>query len=143
VCYVVNELASTIVACGYQSATGTLLPGEAHPTVPAGKAGERNYPAEVLVSADGRFVYVSNRGHDSVAVFGTDRDGATLQPLGSTPSGGHYPRHMALDPSGRLLVAANQLSGTVVAFAVDPQRGTLTPTGATLATPTPLCALLT
>jgi 6-phosphogluconolactonase len=143
ICYVVNELASTVVVCGYHPATGALTPGATYPTAPTGDPGERNYPAEVLVSADGRFVYVSNRGHDSVAVFATDRDGAALRPLGSTPSGGHYPRHIALDPSGRLLVAANQGSGTVAAFAVDARHGTLAPLGRPLTTPTPVCALLT
>ncbi len=126
--YVVNELDSTLVVCGYDRRAGTLTPGTPQPTLPPGTGSTgRNYPAGVLVSPDGRFVYVSNRGHDSIAAFAVERGGAALRPLSATPSGGSYPRHITLDPSGTLLFAANQKSGTVAAFRVDRGTGRLSP----------------
>ncbi|KAA2261208.1 lactonase family protein [Solihabitans fulvus] len=140
--YVVNELDSTIVVCAYDPATGVLRPGKPQATVPAGApASPRNYPAEVLVAGDGRFVYVSNRGHDSVAVFAVEAGGGTLRLLGATPVGGSFPRHISVDPTGRILFAANQKSNTVTSFLVDRQSGALTPSGTPLSTPIPVCVL--
>ncbi|SDG85940.1 6-phosphogluconolactonase [Lentzea fradiae] len=134
--YVANELDSTIVACAY--ADGTLTPGQVLKTVPEG-AGE-NFPAEVLVSADGRFVYLSNRGHDSVARFAVEGE---LSLVGFTPVGGEYPRHITFDPSGKFLFAANQNSSVVTSFAVDAASGELTPSGTPLKTEIPVCVLPT
>ncbi|MGX1882797.1 lactonase family protein [Streptomyces sp. NPDC055287] len=140
--YVVNELDSTLVVCDYDGRSGVLTPGTPHPTLPPGPGLiERNYPAGVVVSPDGRFVYVSNRGHNSIAVFAAECGGAALRLLSATPSGGAYPRHIALDPSGGLLFAANQKSGTVAAFSVDRGTGRLAPAGAVLAAPVPVCVL--
>ena len=135
--YIANELDSTIVSCAY--ADGKLTPGQVLPTAPSG--GARNYPAEVLVSADGRFVYLSNRGHDSVAHFAVDGAGLTL--VGTTPVGGKYPRHITFDPSGSLLFAANQNSNNVTSFKVDRSTGKLTPSGTPLQTAIPVCVLPT
>jgi 6-phosphogluconolactonase len=135
VAYVANELDSTIVSCAY--ADGKLTPGQVLKTAPSG--GVRNYPAEVLVSGDGRFVYLSNRGHDSVAQFAVS--GAELSLVGTTPVGGKYPRHITLDPSGRFLFAANQNSSNVTSFAVDAATGKLSPSGTALQTPIPVCVL--
>ncbi|WNI14358.1 lactonase family protein [Actinacidiphila sp. ITFR-21] len=140
--YLANELGDSVVVCGYDPATGTVSPGQPQPTVPPGSpAGDRNYPAEVVVSADGAFVYVSNRGHDSVARFAVEEDGAALRLLETVPAGGAYPRHIAFDPTGTLLFAANQNSGTVTVFHVDQDSGALTPTGTAFATPMPVCVL--
>ncbi|HUQ60896.1 lactonase family protein [Lentzea sp.] len=133
--YVANELDSTIVACAY--ADGKLTPGQVLKTAPP--ATERNYPAEVLVSADGRYVYLSNRGHDSVAHFAVD--GAQLTLVGTTPAGGKYPRHITFDPTGSFLFAANQNSSLVTSFAVDRATGELTPSGTPLKTEIPVCVL--
>ena len=137
--YLACELDSTVVVCGFDPASGRLTPGAAQPTAPTGPV--RNYPAEVVVSADGRFVYLSNRGHNSVAVFATDRGGAALRPLGTVPCGGDWPRHLSLDPTGTLLFVANQRSGNVVSVRVNRGTGALTPSGSELATPTPVCVL--
>ncbi|GAA0260983.1 lactonase family protein [Saccharothrix mutabilis subsp. mutabilis] len=135
--YVANELDSTIVVASY--ARGELTPGQQLSTLPAGApTTPRNYPAEVLVSADGRFVYLSNRGHDSVAVFAVGRDGAELRLVEAVPVGGAFPRHLALDPAGRFLLAANQNSGSVTTFAVDRQSGRLRQTS-TFEAPVPVC----
>lgn len=133
--YVANELDSTIVTCSY--ANGTLTPGQVLPTVPAGSP--TNYPAEVLVSADGKHVYLSNRGHDSIAHFAVCGSGLTL--VGHTPVGGRYPRHITFDPTGSFLFAANQNSNNVTSFAVDRATGKLTPSGTPLQTPIPVCVL--
>ncbi|MGW6933686.1 lactonase family protein [Lentzea sp. NPDC054927] len=135
--YVANELNSTIVTCAY--ADGRLTPGQSLPTAPSGSP--TNYPAEVLVSADGKHVYLSNRGHDSVAHFATNATGLSL--VGHTPVGGKYPRHIILDPSGSFLFAANQNSNNVTSFAVDRATGKLTPSGTPLQTAIPVCVLPT
>ncbi|CCH29231.1 hypothetical protein BN6_19110 [Saccharothrix espanaensis DSM 44229] len=138
--YIANELDSTVVVASY--AGGVLTPGQKLGTLPPGApTTPRNYPAEVVVSADGRFAYLSNRGHDSVAVFAVERDGAALRLLEATPVGGEFPRHIALDPTGKLLFAANQNSNTVTTFAVDQATGRLKHTS-TFPAPIPVCVAL-
>jgi 6-phosphogluconolactonase len=140
--YLVNELDSTLVVCAYDARTGALAPGKPQPTLPPGTAlDERNYPAAVIISPDGRFVYVSNRGHDSIAAFAVRRGGAELCLASVTPSGGSYPRHIALDPSGRLLFASNQKSGRVTTFRVDRRTGRPNSVGTVLEFPVPVCVL--
>jgi 6-phosphogluconolactonase len=140
--YLANELGNSVIVCRYDPATGRLTPGAPQPTVPSGPPpSERNYPAEVLVSPDGAHVYVSNRGHNSVARFAVGGAGASLTLLDAVPTGGAYPRHISLDPSGALLFAANQNSGTVTTFHRDPASGALTATGASFKAPTPVCVL--
>ncbi|NKE55503.1 lactonase family protein [Lentzea sp. PSKA42] len=135
--YVANELDSTIVSCAYED--GKLTPGQVLKTAPP--ATVRNYPAEVLASGDGKYVYLSNRGHDSVAHFAVN--GSELALVGHTPVGGKYPRHIILDPSGQFLFAANQNSNLVTSFAVDRATGRLTPSGTPLKTEIPVCVLPT
>ncbi|HZX07284.1 lactonase family protein [Kribbella sp.] len=129
--YVADELDGTVTVCGYDD--GVLSPLSTRPTAPAGP---QNYPGEILTSADGRFVYVTNRGHNSIAIFRTD--GADLELIGTPSCGGDWPRHAALDPSGSLLFVANQKSNNVTTFAVDHAAGSLTQTG-DFSTPTPVC----
>ncbi|MBB4967535.1 lactonase family protein [Saccharothrix violaceirubra] len=136
--YIANELDSTLVVASY--ANGVLTPLAKLPTVPSGTpANPRNYPAEVLVSADGRFVYVSNRGHDSIAVFSVEGD--TVKLLETTPVGGKFPRHLALDASGKLLFASNQNSNTVTTFTVDQGSGRVK-LASTFTAPIPVCVAL-
>jgi 6-phosphogluconolactonase len=96
-------------------------------TLPQGYAG-RNTTAEIAVTPDARFLYVSNRGHDSIARFAIADDGR-LRLLGTTPTGGKRPRFFALDPTGDFLFAANQESDNIVAFCVNKSSGELAPTG--------------
>ncbi|MEU4806454.1 lactonase family protein [Actinosynnema sp. NPDC023587] len=138
--YIANELDSTVVVASY--AGGVLTPVQKLDTLPPGApTTPRNYPAEVVVSADGRFAYLSNRGHDSVAVFAVEQGGAVLRLLEATPVGGEFPRHIALDPTGKLLFAANQNSNTVTTFAVDQSTGGLKHTS-TFPAPIPVCVAL-
>lgn len=136
--YVANELDSTIAVCAYDPVSGRLTPAAALSTVPVGAP--QNYPAEVIVSPDGRYVYLTNRGHNSIAVFAIEAGGAGLRLAGTPSCGGNWPRHCTLDPSGRLLFVSNQLSDTIVTFAVDRWTGGLTQTS-TFPTPVPVCVL--
>ncbi|MGZ0147064.1 lactonase family protein [Kribbella sp. WER1] len=130
--YVADELDSTVTICGYDD--GILTPLATKPMTPG--TGPQNYPGEILTSPDGRFVYVTNRGHNSIAIFRTA--GAGLELIGTPSCGGDWPRHAAFDPTGTLLFVANQKSNNVTTFAVDQAAGTLTQTG-DFGTPTPVC----
>jgi 6-phosphogluconolactonase (cycloisomerase 2 family) len=118
--YVVNELQSTVAVLGWSA--GRLTPVATYSTLTKA-ATVPNYPGEVVVSKDGRYVYVSNRGANSVAVFRTSGDGAALTLRGTPGCGGDWPRHLALDPAGAHLYVANQRSGTVDWFPIDPATG--------------------
>ncbi len=140
--YVAGELGDTLTVCGYDAATGQVTPGAVLPTVPAGGGGgARNYPAETVVSPDGAFLYVSNRGDDSVARFSLAGDGGQPMLLDTVPSGGAYPRHIALSPGGEWLFAANQNSGTVTVFARDADTGALTAAGDPFPVAAAVCVL--
>jgi len=138
--FVINELASTLVSYRYDTATGALRPVVTQSTLPADFAGESS-TAEVRVHPNGRFVYGSNRGHDSIASFAFDSATGRLSPLGHTPTGGKNPRNFALSPDGRWLVAANQNSDNLRVFRVDQQRGTLTAVPGESSVPMPVCVL--
>jgi 6-phosphogluconolactonase len=136
--YVINELDSTVTAFQYDAAAGALRAIQVVTTLPEGFSAD-NYPAEVVVHPSGRFLYGSNRGHDSIAIFAIDPAAGALTPAGHQPTGGRNPRNFALDPSGAWLVAGHQNTNDIHFFRVDPQRGTLTPTGEALACPAPIC----
>jgi 6-phosphogluconolactonase len=136
--YVINELDSTVTAFGYDPATGTLRQIQAVTTLPAGFSGE-NYPAEVQVHPSGKFLYGSNRGHDSIAIYAIDAGTGKLTPAGHQPSGGKWPRNFAIDPSGTWMIVGNQNSDNVLVFRIDPERGTLTRTGQPFEAPAAIC----
>ena len=94
--------------------------------------------AEIEVHPSGRFLYASNRGRDSIAVFAIG-SGGKLTAVEQAPTGGKTPRNFKIDPSGAYLFAANQESDTIVQFRIDPKSGRLTPTGKTVAVPVPVC----
>ena len=134
--YVLNELDSTLTAYRFEAERGGLEPLQTITTLPASFAG-RNTTSEIAVAPSGRFVYVSNRGHDSVAAFRVNEAAGTLSAVGWEPTGGKTPRFIGLDPAGTTLYAANQDSDTIVAFRVDPRSGRLTPTGQVVAVGSP------
>ncbi|MDQ3949290.1 MAG: lactonase family protein [Gemmatimonadota bacterium] len=136
--YVANELDSTVTALRFDGENGLLSPVETHSTLPAGWTGA-NYPADIHVASSGRTLYVSNRGHNSLAVFSVaDSTGAlALEQVAST--GGDWPRNFSLDPTGRWLLVANQRSGSIIVFARDQKSGRLTPTPQRIALPSPVC----
>jgi 6-phosphogluconolactonase len=131
---VVNELNNTVVS--YAWGEGTLTQVGSSPTLPADFTGESS-TAEVAVHPNGKWVYVSNRGHDSIAVLSIDQ--GQLKLLDTTPTQGAKPRHFAIDPSGRFLMAANQGSNTLVVFVIDATTGRLSPAGASVEVPAPVC----
>jgi len=127
VLYVNNELDSTVTAYGWAADSGTLTEAQVIGTLPAGHGG-KNTTAEIAVAPDGRFLYVSNRGRDDIALFAIAGDGH-LQLLGHTPTGGSKPRFFTLDPTGGFLFAANQDSDDITGFRVDKTTGRIEPAG--------------
>jgi 6-phosphogluconolactonase len=136
--YAINEMASTITAFSYDAQRGTLKELHTISTLPEGFSG-RNTTAEVQVHPSGRFVYGSNRGHNSLAIFRVDEATGRLTAAGHQPSGGSTPRNFGIDPTGQYLLAANQESHNVVLFRIDPQSGALEPTGQQVKVPLPVC----
>jgi 6-phosphogluconolactonase len=136
--YAIDELDSTVTVFRYLPALGSLQRLQSVSTLPPGFHG-RNSPAEVAVHPSGKFLYGSNRGHDSIAIFAIDAASGKLRPLGHQPTGGKSPRNFSLDPSGKYLLAANQDSDNVVVFRIDAATGLLHPTGQSLAVPAPVC----
>ncbi|MFD0022284.1 lactonase family protein [Streptomyces sp. NPDC058382] len=136
--YLACELDNTAVVCGYDPATGVLTPGTPQST---GTGGGTSYPAQFLVTGDGGFAYLANRGHNSLTRYAVEDAGATLRLLDTVPVGGDFPRHIAFSPDGALLLAANQKSGTVTAFRVDGNSGALESVGTPFAAPAAVCVL--
>jgi 6-phosphogluconolactonase len=141
IAYVINELGSTVTAFRYDAGRGTLDGFQTVTTLPAGFSGA-NKAAEVGVSPDGRFLYASNRGDDSLAVFSIDAASGTLAASGRVPTGGRAPRHFVIDASGRLLLVANEASDSITFFRLDPATGRPSPVGRPLAVSKPVCVLL-
>ncbi len=137
-CYVINELDSTITTYERDGETGVLTEIDTISTLPAGYD-EESYCADVHVHPTGRWVYGSNRGHDSIAIFAVDEDDGSLSLIETESTQGHWPRNFALDPAGRFLYAENRRSDSIVTFAIDQDDGTLTATGATYEETAPIC----
>jgi 6-phosphogluconolactonase len=138
--YVINELASTVSAFSYDAAKGELQPLQTLSALPEGFKGT-SYTAEIEVSPDGRFVYGSNRGHDSLAVFSVDAATGKLAPAGHVPIGGSWPRHFKIESSGRVLIAAHQRGATVGFFRLDAKTGQPSALGTPVAIDRPACVL--
>jgi 6-phosphogluconolactonase len=136
--YVNGEMSSTVAAFSYEADRGALKELQTVSTLPAGFSGNTS-TAEIEVDRAGRFLYVSNRGHDSIAVFAIDAANGRLTPVEQTSTGGRTPRNFTLDPSGTFLLAANQNSNTVVVFRVDAKTGRLTPAQTLTDVPEPVC----
>ncbi|MGA4837914.1 lactonase family protein [Streptomyces sp. G45] len=137
--YLANEVDNTVVVCAYDPASGRLTPGEPQST--GTKPGVTSYPAQLVVTGDGRFAYLANRGDNTLARYAVEQSGARLRLLDTVAVGGDFPRHLALAPSQRLLFAANQRSSTVSVFRVDGLTGELALVGEPFAAPVAVCAL--
>lgn len=136
--YVVNELANTVIAFQYDANVGGLKEIQNIRTVPADFQGA-NTAAEIQVHPSGKYLYASNRGHDSIAVFAVDPESGLLTAKAYEPALGKTPRNFRIDPTGRWLIAAHQTSGTIVLFRIDPSTGDLSPAGVTFAVPAAVC----
>jgi len=138
--YAINELGNTVVAYGYEAPSGRLAERQSVTVIPAGFAGDAT-AAEVAIHPNGRFLYASCRGPDTLAVFSIGAGTGTLSPVETVPCGGRGPRHFSLSPDGRWLVCAHQDSDTLCAFQVDGAGGGLRRVPGSVSVPMPVCAL--
>ena len=136
--FVVNELDSTVATLRFDAERGRLSLLSTHSTIPAGSKGA-NFPADIHVASSGRTLYVSNRGHNSVAVFSVAPRTGALALEQAVPAKGNWPRNFTLHPTGRWLLVANQRSNSIVVFERNQESGRLTPTRSSLAVPSPVC----
>jgi 6-phosphogluconolactonase len=136
--YVINERDCSLTGFDYDKDRGVLTSIQTISTLP-----EERQPgfstAEVRVHGNGRFLYGSNRGHNSIAIFSIDQNTGRLTPVGFQSTLGKTPRNFRIDPTGKFLLAANQDSGTVVVFEIDPATGKLKPNGQVAQVPSPVC----
>ncbi|WP_417395511.1 lactonase family protein [Gimesia chilikensis] len=137
--YVINELNLTVTAMKYNQKTGVFEILQNITTVPEGTKRKGNSTAQVLVHPSGKFLYGSNRGPNTIAMYGIDQKTGELTSLGYQPTGGAIPRNFNIDPSGKFLLAANQDSNNVVVFKIDRKTGVLEPTGHEIDVPKPVC----
>ena len=137
--YVINELGNTITGYDYDGESGALTPFQTVGTLPQSGFNRHNTTADIHVHPSGRFVYGSNRGHDSIAIFSVDEDTGRLTAADHQSTQGWTPRNFAIAPSGEFLLAANQDSDTIVSFSIDAESGALTPTGSVTEIPMPVC----
>jgi 6-phosphogluconolactonase len=136
--YVINELNSTVIAFKYDAATGGLTELQTISTVPEYYDGP-NAAAELGIHPSGKFLYASNRGHNSVVLFGVDQDKGTLSYVEEQGTGGYKPRHFGIEPSAKHLAICNQDSDTVLACRIDAGNGRLKPSGVFATVPSPVC----
>lgn len=137
--YVINELDCTMTGYAYNAAHGVLTPVETVSTLPVGVSMQPGFStAEVVMHPSGRFLYGSNRGHNSIVVYAVNDETGQLTLVQHVPSGGKRPRSFGIDPTGRFLLSANQDSDLVVVLRIDETSGELTPTGGTVAVGKPV-----
>jgi 6-phosphogluconolactonase len=140
--YSLNELRSTVTAFRYDASRSVLKEFQTISTLPNGFTG-MSTAAEIVIHPNGKFLYTSNRGDDSIAIFRIDSGHGTLAFVDRQSTQGKTPRNIAITAPGSRLLAANQESGNIVIFRIDPQTGRLTPTGDALDTPFPVSIVFT
>ncbi len=136
--YLLNEIGSTVTVFAYDAEAGTLAEIETVSTLPANFSGS-SHCAEIRVHPSGRFVYASNRGHDSIAMYSIDRESGRLTELGQESTRGRIPRNFNISPDGRFVMAVNQDSDNGVVFRVDESTGRLVFTGEEIEVPASVC----
>jgi 6-phosphogluconolactonase len=138
--YVINEIDVTLTAFSSDPERGGLTAIQTLSTLPPGQTVATGYStADVQVHPSGRFLYGSNRGHDSIVVFAIDEKTGRLTYVQNEPTQGSTPRGFGIDPTGTYLLAANQRSDSVVVFRIDQKTGRLTPTGQKIEVGSPVC----
>ena len=138
--YVVNEQDSTVNAYHWDTARGSLKPFQRVPTTPTDYVGD-NMAAEIAVLPSGRFLYASNRGHESIVIYSVDPATGRIEPVGWEPVRGRKPRFFCLSPDASRLYCANQDSHAIVVFGIDRKSGKLAPTGQVIETGSPTCVV--
>jgi 6-phosphogluconolactonase len=136
--YVISEMGHTVTVLSTDLSTGKLQVLQTITTLPKDFTG-RNDDAEIQIHPTGKFLYASNRGDDSIAIYAIDKSKGTLIQIGSVHTGGKEPRSFEIDPTGTMLFAENQKSDTIVLFRINQKTGQLTPTGKVLDVPSPVC----
>jgi len=136
--YVVSEMGHSVTVLSNDAASGRLQVLQTVPTLPKDFTG-RNDDAEIQVHPSGKFVYASNRGDDSIAIYAIDQSKGTLAQVAIVHTGGKEPRSFEIDPTGKLLFAENQKSNNIAVFKIDAKTGQLTPTGKVLEVASPVC----
>jgi len=136
--YVINEMGNTISAFAWDGERGSMREVQTVGTLPDDFSGE-NTTAEVVVHPSGKFLYASNRGHDSIAIFTVEETSGKLSPRGHVSTQGKTPRNFNIDPSGQFIVAANQNTHNIVVFRIDEATGALEPTGGSAEVGSPVC----
>jgi 6-phosphogluconolactonase len=136
--YVINEMKSTVTVFEYDAGKGALRATQTLSTLPEGFTGNTS-TAEVLVHPSGKFLYGSNRGHDSISIFSINPANGQLTLVGHEPTQGKNPRNFGIHPNGKFLIAANQDSDSLVVFRIDENTGRLQPLGRPIETPRPVC----
>ncbi|BDI30188.1 6-phosphogluconolactonase [Capsulimonas corticalis] len=136
--YLINEMGNSIVHFGWDSHHGVLTPHETVSTLPEGFQGT-SFAAEILIHPDGKFLYATNRGDNTVAVFSIEAKTGRLTLIQNIPTQGKFPRNCELDPTGRWLLVSNHDSNNAIVFHIDPKTGKLTQTGEPVAVPAPFC----
>jgi 6-phosphogluconolactonase len=139
VAYLINEMGGTINVFDWNAAKGTLKEIQTISTLPDGLKAPNNTTAEVQLTPNGMFLYGSNRGHDTIAMFSVDPATGKLTSLGEVPSGGKTPRSFAIDPTGTWLLAAHQSTDNVCVFHIDPATGKLEQTENSVKIGSPVC----
>ncbi len=139
--FVIQELNSTITSLAYDASVGSLEEIQTESTIPQDFEGE-NWCADIHVSPSGKFLYGSNRGHNSIVIFKIDETSGELEFVGRESTRGETPRNFAIDPTGKYLLAANQNTNNVFTFHIDPDTGKLEPTGHSADIPSPVCLKL-
>jgi 6-phosphogluconolactonase len=139
--YVISEIGGTVTTFAYDANRGVLNPLQTVSTLPKDFNGFKSC-AEVQIHPSGRFLYGSNRGHDSIAIYAIDPGTGKLSWVDCQSTGGRTPRHFLIDPSGQWLLAENQDSDNMVVFRLDGGTGRLSPTGRVIEVPSPVCAVL-
>ncbi|MFO0960112.1 MAG: lactonase family protein [Isosphaeraceae bacterium] len=137
--YVINEISLTVTAFEYDPKWGTLQEIQTIRTIPDNVSDPGFSTAEVQVHPSGKFLYGSNRGHNTIAIFAIDPGTGRLTARGHRSTQGKTPRNFGIDPTGKFLLAANQDSGTIVVLSIDPNDGSLGETGTSIAVPRPVC----
>jgi 6-phosphogluconolactonase len=136
--YVLSEMAATVTAFSYNAGAGSLTQTQTISMLPGDYTGPKS-GAEIFVHPNGKFLYASNREHNSIAIFRIDPGSGALTAAGRVSTQGKTPRNFAIDPTGAFLLAANQDSGSIVVFRIDQATGALTPTGDILNVASPVC----
>jgi len=136
--YLVNELSSTVTVYSFDGSSGRMTELQTISTLSQDFKGE-NTTAEITTDAAGKFLYASNRGDDSIAIFAIDQKTGKVSLVDRVKTGGKEPRHFTLDPTGKWLFAENQNSNDIRLFRVDPASGKLTPAPQTMQVNSPVC----